>query len=290
MKPKVENSQAGMRQKDNSGHPKPPYQSTGGGYKRYARYAEYYMQPAFLICAAVLAIAGGSMSIAIESFGVHLKKHPLPLKKPLDLLDEEALAPYKVVSKEKIDNADVIEELGTEDYIQWDLEDPDAAPDSPVRKCRLFITYYGLPDRVPHVPDECYVGFGYQRLASGIATFEVDKDGASEKLRGRYAVFSGTSSSYWQSSAKFSVLYLFNTNGLYAGSRADARFTLNRNIRGKYSYFSKIEWKFFNSTGFGAQVYPSKEEAVAASKKLLTVLLPILEREHWPDWPVVNGK
>jgi len=29
---------------------------------------------------------------------------------------------------------------------------------------------------------------------------------------------------------------------------------------------------------------PSKEQAVAAGEKLLAVVLPILEREHWPDW------
>ena len=39
-----------------------------------------YMQPAFLICTAVLAMSGSGMAIAIKSFGVYLKKEPLPLK------------------------------------------------------------------------------------------------------------------------------------------------------------------------------------------------------------------
>jgi len=51
-----------------------------------------YLQPAFLICVAVLAVAGGSMSIAIKSLGIYLKKDPWPLKKSLDLLDEGKLA------------------------------------------------------------------------------------------------------------------------------------------------------------------------------------------------------
>jgi hypothetical protein len=50
------------------------------------------------------------------------------------------------------------------------------------------------------------------------------------------------------------------------------------------SEFSKVEWKFFNTGLAGQQgsVYPTKEEAVTASQKLLGVILPILEKEHWP--------
>ncbi len=210
-----------------------------------------------------------------------VKKEPLPLKKSLDLLDEKVLAPYKVVSKHKISNEEVVESLGTEDYIQWILEDSDAAIDSAVRKCLLFITYYELPDRVPHVPEECYTGEGHQRLASDSVTFEVNKEGNMEKIPARYLVFASTNSNYWGMDTKFPVLYLFNVNEDYANSREDARFALNKKIFSKYSYFSKVEWKFFN-TRFGQAIHPSKEEAITASQKLLSVILPILEKEHWP--------
>ncbi|MBA7629758.1 hypothetical protein ES703_37262 [subsurface metagenome] len=246
-----------------------------------------YMQPAFLICAAVLAIAGSGMSIAIKSFGIYLKKEPLPLKKPLDRLDEPRLggigiAPYKVVLKHKIENEEIIKSLGTEDYIQWILEDLDEPFDSAVRKCLLFITYYDLPDRVPHVPEECYMGVGYQRLASDSVTFKMNKDGSEQNIPGRHLVFASTSSNYWASDIKFSAFYLFSVNGVYTDSRENARIVLNRNIFGKHSYFSKVEWNFL--TGSGAKTYLSKEEAIAAGEKLLGVILPILEREHWPDW------
>ena len=61
-----------------------------------------YLQPSFVICVVILAIAGGFMSYAIEKFGVYLQKTPLPLKKSLDLLDESSLGSYKIVSKQKI--------------------------------------------------------------------------------------------------------------------------------------------------------------------------------------------
>ena len=242
-----------------------------------------YFQPAFLICAAVLAISGSAMSVAIKKFNIYLEKEPIPLKKSLDLLNENELIPYKVISKKKIENDEITKELGTEDYIQWTLEDPNAETDSPVRICVLFITYYKRPDRVPHVPDECYVGVGNQRIAADNLVFRINKNGKEQEIPGRYVVFSTSTTDYWAAGTKFPVLYLFRVNGEYKGNRESARVALNKNIRGKYSYFSKIEWKFFN-TSFGATVYPSKKEATAASEKILTKLLPILERDHWPDW------
>jgi len=246
---------------------------------RYTLYAKHYLQPAFLICAVLLALAGSGMSIAIKSFGVYLKKKQLPLKKSLDLLDEKALAPYKVVAKNKIENEEILKSLGTEDYIQWVLEDSDVAADSAVRKCLLFVTYYELPDYVPHVPEECYTGGGYQRLASDSVTFELSNVGFEEKIQGRYLVFGSKDSGHWQDSRKFPVLYLFRVNGDYASSREEARVALNKNLFGQYSYFCKIELVFNQSFA-----PPRKEEAVAASQKLLGVILPILEREHWPFW------
>ncbi len=275
--------------KENSGSEKGQTRMAGSAF------IKHYMQPAFLICAAVLAIAGSGMSIAIKSFGVYLKKEPLPLKKSLDFLEEKGLAPYRVVSKEKIENNEIVEALGTEDYIQWVLEDLDAPADSAVRYCSLFITYYELPDpRVVHVPDECYMGVGYQRLASSSVSLEVNKEGVDKEISARHLVFAGADSDYRQNSTEFQVLYLFSVNGRYAASREEARVVLNKNLFGKYSYFSKVEWKFFY-TRFSAEgregsvkVYPSKEEAVAASQKLLSVILPILEKEYWPVWK--NGR
>lgn len=233
-----------------------------------------YLQPAFLICAAVLVLSGIVMPKPV-------KKEPLPLKKSLDLLDEKALAPYKIVSKLKISGQETIESLGTQDYLQWILEDTDAAVDSTVHKCQLFITYYGLSDRVPHVPEECYTGRGHQRLTSDSVIFEINENNTMRNIPARYLVFASTNSDYWGMDTKFPILYLFNVNESYANSRDEARFALNKNIFSKYSYFSKVEWKFFNIR-FNKPIYPGKEEAIAASQKLLCVILPILEKEHWP--------
>jgi hypothetical protein len=259
-----------------------------GNAKGYSVFAKYYLQPAFLLCVLVLAIAGSGMSIAIKAFEVHLEKAPLPPKKSLDLLDENGLVPYKIVSKANIENEEIIKELGTENYVQWVLEDPDTADDSPVHNCLLFITYYDLPDRVPHVPEECYVGSGHQILASEGLELEIDGGGTKRRIPVKHLVFSSTRSNYWAGDRKFSAFYLFKVNGVYANSRENARIILNKNIFGRHSYFCKVEWNFL--TRLGEKSYPQKEEAVAAGEKLLGVILPVLEGEHWPEWPVVEER
>ena len=60
-----------------------------------------YLQPAFVICVAVLATAGAGMSVTINKLGLYLKKEPIPLKKSLDLLDEDGLSQYKVEQNNK---------------------------------------------------------------------------------------------------------------------------------------------------------------------------------------------
>jgi len=243
-------------------------------------YKQIYLQPAFLICVLVLGAAGAGMSITMEKLGFVFRKEPLPLKKSLEYLDEKDLTPYKVVSKEKIENPDILRKLGTEDYIQWILEDTERPADSPAKELLLFITYYRLPDRVPHVPEECWTGGGYQKLGSETVTFNVKNgEGFDAKVPAKYLVFAPKNTSPWQSGEKIPNLYFFKVNGQYAGNREDARLALNKNLFGKNSYFCKVELVFNRSS-----ITPSKEQAVAACEKLLAVILPILEQQHWPVW------
>ncbi len=241
---------------------------------------KYYFQPAFLICAAVLAITGAGMSIAIESIGVYLKKEPIQLRKSLDFLDENGLLNYFVEpqNKMKIENKEIVKELGTQDYIQWIIENRDVPMDSPIRKCFLFITYYASPDRIPHVPEECYTGGGYQKISSSSVTLNIGINDTT-KILAQYLVFGNDDSSILLNQGKFPVLYFFRVNGEYAGSREDARRALNKNLFRKSSYFSKVEIAFNQS-----QQSPDEEETIKATESLLNVILPILEKECWPEW------
>ena len=255
-------------------------------------------QPAFVISVLVLAIAASLKGYTIKTLGIHFIKFPLPLKKPLDEMNEASLAPYKVINKVKITNRDIIESLGTEEYLQWELEEPDAPKNSPVQHCFLFITYYtGNPDMVPHVPDECYVGGGNKRMSGETVRIDIPpaasldaspvqlpKDVGAQLVR-----FSQTGKGPIPVEKEFYVQYLFKTNGAYSSSRTETRALLGSNFTSKYSYFCKVEWKFYGFDYAGI-VYPDKEQTLKASQKLLPILLPILERDHWPDWEKANRK
>ena len=81
------------------------------------------------------------------------------------------------------------------------------------------------------------------------------------------------------------MLYFFNVNGTYTNARTDARLILGRNIRGKHSYFSKVEMVFNQMVE-----PPDRTNAVKTCEKLLGMLLPVLEKEHWPDVNDLRGR
>jgi hypothetical protein len=241
-----------------------------------------FLEPAFLTCASILFVAALGMSATIKIAGAKLVKLPIPLQKSFDDLDEKALEPYKVINKDKIHNKDIVEALGTRDYIQWILEDPTVDDTNPAKYCSLFLTYYtGNPDQVPHVPEECYLGGGKQPLRQPADIFiPITFNGKQTEIPVRSLLF-GEKSTY--SSSGLSVVYFFKVNGEYAPNRDSARRVLQTNLLGKYSYFSKVEWRFFNRTASG-DIYPDDKSLAEASRKLLSKLVPLLEKNHWPDW------
>lgn len=239
---------------------------------------------AFVISAVILAVAAGLMKAAIKMTGAVLVKVPIELRKPLDEL-ENSIAPYNVVSKAKIQE-EVEESLGTEEYIQWEIEDTEAEESAPTRFCSLFITYYPKADRVPHVPEECYIGGGNRQLSREDVTLTMDKSKAAalpEEIKAKHLVFIRKDAEIWQSGAKYPVMYVFKVNGKFANSRTGVREILGLNLFGEYSYFSKIEWTFYGRR-LNSSFFPTKEESIDASNKLMSVLLPVLESEHWPKW------
>jgi len=255
-----------------------------------------FKQPSFLICAAVLAIAASLKTYAIQKLGYQLVKYPLDLKRPLDKMEEASLAPYVVVHKSEITNQDVLESLGTEEYLQWQLEDPDLPKEDPTKYCDLFITYYtGNPDMVPHVPDECYSGGGNRMESKEVIRIHLNppaqklpgmKDPGTE-IGAQRLVFSRPGRGMIPMEERFSVQYFFKANGQYSESRTETRRILGQNFFSKYSYFCKVEWKFYG-VDFSGLIYPDKAQTIQASEKLLSVLLPVLERKHWPDWEEAN--
>jgi len=246
-----------------------------------------FYKPAFIVCVCVLLTAAIAKEWVIWKLGVQMVKVSIAPQHPFEEMDETVLTPFVPKNKTRIQNRDVLESLGTEEYLQWILEDTDAPPTSPTRYCSLFITYYtGNPDMVPHVPDECYVGGGNERDTGGMVTINIPRSDGEQKLDFQYVAFKNINRQTMQED-KFSVQYFFHANGKYSGSRTDTRLILGSNWFSKYSYFCKVEWKFYGADSFGL-LYPDKEQTLQASGKLLEKLLPELEKNHWPDWEKIN--
>ena len=245
-----------------------------------------YLKPAFLICAAFLLIAASSKSVIIKKLGLITEKLAIPLQKPLEDMDFDAIGPYKLISQQRIENHDIIEELGTEEYLQCLIEDTEAAPESPTRICSLFITYYtGNPDTVPHVPDECYVGGGNKQVGKDLIGLKIPIQNETIELNASRVTFERKKRSEWDATSTFSRLYFFKVNGEYSNGKQMTRAIMGKNLFGKYSYFSKVEWEFKGVRG----VSPDKEQIIEASQKIFSSILPILENNHWPDWDAANA-
>lgn len=237
-----------------------------------------YLQPAFLICALLLFAACLGKKAVIEYTGVILTKIPVELKKSFDEMDRGQLAPYIIIEEMKITNKEILESLGTDDYIQWVLEDMEVSVNSPTRYCSLFITYYGMPDRVPHVPEECYIGSGSVQEDSKAVTLTLES--SPESIDIKLLDFKTHNTGVYASESKFSRMYFFRVNDDYVNGRTAVRNVLSMNLFGRHSFFSKIEWEFLGPGKSRAN--PSDEQIVKASEKLLSKILPVLGNEHWP--------
>ncbi|MCF7974539.1 MAG: EpsI family protein [Phycisphaerae bacterium] len=230
-----------------------------------------YGQPAFVLCVLVLAVSGLGMSAVKDSLGGYLTKTPWLLKRSLDEMDANALAPFDVIARQKIQDKETVASLGTEEYIQWVLEDAHDALGT--GRVMVFVTYYRLPDRVPHVPEECYMGGGFQRLATEALILDL----GDTRLETRYLVFGGAQGPVGQGDAKVPVVYFFSVNGRFAADRDEARMLLNKNLFGRSSYFSKVELVF------NQQAAPvTRDQVIHTSQRVLQRLLPVLEQDHWP--------
>lgn len=246
-----------------------------------------YLQLPFLLIVVLLLATAVFMAGFQKDKGGTLIKKALPLKASFNELDPNLLAPYKVVNKGKIENQDVLESLGTEDYLQWVVEDTKADEMSPVKDCSVFVTYYtGNPDQVPHVPEACYTGGGNQIEKSATVEFnmgDANTAGIPKKISATALTFTKKSSEIWQSASQFAVIYFFKVNGKYKANRTEVRFALG-DMSNEYSYFSKVELKFFNPRGLN----PDQKQSTEAAERLLKILLPVLEKNHWPEWKKAN--
>ncbi|MFA5864094.1 MAG: exosortase-associated EpsI family protein [Phycisphaerae bacterium] len=236
----------------------------------------------FVIAGLVLLISAMSIQATAKYMKLHFRKERLELKKSLQQFDDGQMRPYRLVDKQRI-SKEVEEALGTSEYLQMRFEDP--AIDNPNefgKTVSLFVTYYtGDPDQVPHVPDVCYIGGGFDPAGSYDTSVRIPGLGLkNETLPVRVLTFKNTRNipTVYQT-----VIYFFFVNGHYTETRDKVR-VYQADVRIKYAYFSKVE------VSFGSTEPPKGDKALELGEKFLNKALPILIKDHWANWEEINKK
>lgn len=231
----------------------------------------------FLICLAMLSAFAATFHGWRTAKGHRLVKAALPLRLPLDQLDHKnRLGHYRFLKATTI-QADVINALGTDQYIQWMLEDtrPDRR-NQPANLIHCFVTYYtGTPDQVPHVPEECYQASGYNAVNDEVLDIPITALGEDVQIPVKLmemerSTFLGVDKRW--------VMYTFAANGKFRSGRRGVQSVVTSPLS-HYAYFSKVELTFG-----AADVKVTKAEAIRAGTDFLNVLIPVLVEDHWPDW------
>lgn len=232
---------------------------------------------AFGLCAGILValIAG----VFLMGEGTFLDKAPVPLRKPLDLIDKSQLGPYQVVDAVILPD-EMVEALGTREYIQWVVQDTRRSVSDPLRYGILFVTYYtGGRTNVPHTPERCHLGANWATKSKWDMSLQVpslDDPAKPVEVPVRALVFNKAGELDVQEQT---VVYTFYANCGFACSTNEIRFWLNRPGVQK-AFFSKVEVTF--AGGAMGISNPNPQKAAEAAGELLETVLPVLVRDHWP--------
>jgi len=227
----------------------------------------------FLVSSALLVIAAILAGPVADWLQIKQNKAGLPLVASLSALDEGALGPYRVARRDTLEPM-IVDALGTDQYLSWVVEDTSVAESHPLRHAQLLVTYYsGGHNLVPHTPDICFMGAGYEP-AQRHENLEVEVpalgSGASP-VPIRVCTFARTKVF---DSRNVSVVYTFSCNGRFVATRNGVRILANTPSN-TYAYFSKVEVSFPRAT---------RAESVEGARKLFNRVLPVLVKEHWPNF------
>jgi hypothetical protein len=235
-----------------------------------------FIDRTFVICGVILFISAMGIQTLVGAMEIYLRKEAVPLVKPLSEFDARKMWPYKLVSSQKL-QPEIEEELGTKEYLQMTFEDTRIKDDRIAGKyINFFVTYYtGSTDQVPHVPDVCYVGGGFDSQGTRNTTIKVKNLGLkNDELPVRELLFQNTRAMV---PVIQPVIYFFGVNGTFVNDRTDVRLSL-ASPRLRYAYFSKVEVAFLG----GSQ--PDKDQALEITGRFFSKAIPILMKDHWQNW------
>jgi len=230
------------------------------------------LSPPFLVAVGLLVAAAVLAGPLADMMGYTKIKKALELKADFSTLNTSAIGPYEVVDR-RVHQPSIIEALGTDTYLSWTLKDTSLPAGDPLEFAVVDVTYYsGGHNLVPHTPDVCVRGAGYQLAEAQNLAIEVPSLGSEHSpVPVRICTFEKTSIFEGE---QFSVLYTFFCNGHFVALRTEVRLLI-LDPTDMYAFFSKVEVNFPQAT---------PEQTIEGARKLLGYLAPVLIRDHWPDF------
>lgn len=231
---------------------------------------------AFVACAAVLAVAAGTFTWAREKGLLVLIKKAAPLNKLLSSLTLPADAKLQLRLAPPL-SPEMVHELGTTEYAGWAVEDTASGAQSAGRNATVFITYYtGKADQVPHVPEECYSQGGMQSVSDDTTTITVTTPRGAKPITLRRLVFKNKYNTLGRM-----IFYTILCNGDFYHDRNEVRARMVNPFE-RYLYYCKVELAIDVETERLA--VPSLEKA---AERMMNAFVPVLMRDHLPDWDAV---
>ena len=237
--------------------------------------------------AGVLLAAVLSQNVLLAATQAVLIKESLPLRQPLFSLPT-TLAPWQQQGEDERLTDNIIEQLGTRQFLSRTYRDTSSQPSQPGSTARLHLAYYtGTPDTVPHVPERCYVAAGAAPLYKGVVTLSVDSTPTSTSSKTAPASTSHTTeipatlftySTTSSADSASTVVYFFVANGRYLATPDQVRLQ-GFDPRDRYSYYCKVE--------IGLPGVADSQLACSRAVALLNTALPSIIA-CLPDWTVVT--
>ena len=249
--------------------------------------------PRFYVCTAILLVAAAGLQMT-AAFGIVIKKAPLPLKRALHLLEVTRLGPEYTLHQNQPAplSPEMIDTLGTEEYIQWNLVDQYENRESPTAVAKLFVTYHtGGLTSVPHRPQECMSAAGMILLGENVVNVTIkDSQDRPHVIPLDILEFEVTQRELQlipaeSGGSRIFVVYFFYTNGKYVTSRTQVRAAISK-LTDKYAYYSKIELSFSDDS---FRRLANREETEHAAARLLQKIMPILWDDHYQNWSDIEA-
>jgi exosortase len=232
-----------------------------------------------------------------------LIKKAVPLRHPLYMIPNQ-LGTWTKIYEDPPMTREMLEALGTDQYVSRIYEDSTVAENAPGRAVRIHVAYYtGTPDTVPHVADRCFTAAGLDGLDSGSVTLALSgadyrpdplHDGVvhpSRLERFDQRMVRVPSKQILAKTFTFvdpknpgrieNVVYFFAANGKFLHSPEAVRLQ-GFDPRDEYSYYCKVEVQ--------ALGVPDAQQAAERSASLLSAAVPEI-MACLPDWiDVTEGR